>query len=366
MKLLIINVLFLLIALKAFAVPGGDSSENATWSECKLEKNGLFKLEKGCKTLQICYKSELAGKLATGTLKFGGRFRLGKRVNERRLSDCAGVVARNEWHALNVSKISDGIFMIHLGLDGQFGAVFEIKPNDFIVAMNISKEFGPIETDFVKALHLGAFMKEFDGMAFRILALDLLSSIGQNGTGLCKKTCMDWEPATNTTTTTPTTTSSTTTTTTTTPTTTTVLRPPHFCKRAVETPYKNKTFGQKCPDGEQFCYLLNCTSATMPNNRVTEWGCAADQNIKICAKKSSEYGFELGKDSCLCYVGSENTNVQLKRMRLSVWPVFHPSFSFASRCISQFNGVLVVILLIVCWVFHNCTWAMSIEFNSMF
>uniref|UniRef100_A0A183CKD6 EGF-like domain-containing protein n=1 Tax=Globodera pallida TaxID=36090 RepID=A0A183CKD6_GLOPA len=54
--------------------------------------------------------------------------------------------------------------------------------------MNISKDFGPIERDFLKALYLEAFMKEFDGMAFRILALDLLSSIGQNGTGLCKKT----------------------------------------------------------------------------------------------------------------------------------------------------------------------------------
>uniref|UniRef100_A0A914I1Q6 Peptidase M12A domain-containing protein n=1 Tax=Globodera rostochiensis TaxID=31243 RepID=A0A914I1Q6_GLORO len=161
------------------------------WSECKLEKNGLFKLEKGCKTLQICYKSELAGKLATGTSKFGGRFRLGKRVNERPLSDCAGVVARKEWHALNVSKISDRIFTIQssLGLDGQFSSVFDIKPNDFIEAMNISRDFGPIETDFLKALHLGAFMKDFDAMAFRILALDLLSSIGQNGTGLCKKTC---------------------------------------------------------------------------------------------------------------------------------------------------------------------------------
>uniref|UniRef100_A0A183BSH8 SERPIN domain-containing protein n=1 Tax=Globodera pallida TaxID=36090 RepID=A0A183BSH8_GLOPA len=51
------------------------------------------------------------------------------------------------------------------------------------------QNFGAIETDFLKALHLGAFMKDFDGMAFRILALDLLSSIGQNGTGLCKKTC---------------------------------------------------------------------------------------------------------------------------------------------------------------------------------
>uniref|UniRef100_A0A914I117 Metalloendopeptidase n=1 Tax=Globodera rostochiensis TaxID=31243 RepID=A0A914I117_GLORO len=191
MKLLIINVLFLLIALNAFAVPGGHYSENATWGECKLEKNGLFKLEKGCKTLQICYKSKLAGKLATGTLKFGGRFRLGKRVNERPLSDCAGVVARNEWHALNVSKTSDRIFTIQssLGLDGQFNSVFHIKPNDFIEAMNISKDFGPIETDFLKALYLGAFMKDFGGMAFRILALDLISSIGQNDTGLCKKTC---------------------------------------------------------------------------------------------------------------------------------------------------------------------------------
>uniref|UniRef100_A0A183C3N9 Metalloendopeptidase n=1 Tax=Globodera pallida TaxID=36090 RepID=A0A183C3N9_GLOPA len=161
----------------------------APWSECKLKKNGLFKLEKRCKTLQICYKSELAGKLATGTSKFGGRFRLGKRVNERPLSDCAGVVARKEWHALNVSKNSDRNFTIHLGLDGQFDSVYDIKPNDFIVAMNISKDFGPIEMDFLKALHLGAFMKDFDGMAFRILALDLFSSNRQNGTGFCKKTC---------------------------------------------------------------------------------------------------------------------------------------------------------------------------------
>uniref|UniRef100_A0A183BVM8 Metalloendopeptidase n=1 Tax=Globodera pallida TaxID=36090 RepID=A0A183BVM8_GLOPA len=117
----------------------------APWNECKLEKNGLFKLEKECKTLQICYKSELAGKLASGTL--------------------------------------------NLGLDGQYGAVLDIKWKQLIEAMNISKDFGPIETDFLKALHLGAFMKEFDGMAFRILALDLLSSIGQNGTGLCKKKC---------------------------------------------------------------------------------------------------------------------------------------------------------------------------------
>uniref|UniRef100_A0A914I4I2 Uncharacterized protein n=1 Tax=Globodera rostochiensis TaxID=31243 RepID=A0A914I4I2_GLORO len=243
------------------------------WRHGKTVQNELEMTNLSVECLQICYKSELAGKLATGTSKFGGRFRLGKRVNERPLSDCAGVVARNEWHALNVSKISDRIFTIQssLGLDGQFNSVFDIKPNDFIEAMNISKDFGPIETDFLKTLHLGAFMKDFDGMAFRILALDLLSSIGQNGTGLCKIRCMDWEPGTNTTTLdwepgttttiTPTTTPPTTKTTTmSTPTTTTVPGPPHFCKRAVETPNKNKTFGQKCPNGEQFCYLFNCSS----------------------------------------------------------------------------------------------------------
>ncbi|KAI3416417.1 hypothetical protein GPALN_005949 [Globodera pallida] len=293
----------------------GDSSESALWSECNLDKNGLFKLEKGCKNLQICYKSELAGKLVAsgGTSKFGGRFRLGKRVNERPLSDCAGVVARKEWHALNVSKNSDKNFTIQssFGLDGQFGAVLDTDGKEFTEAINISKAFGPIETDFVKALHLGAFMKDFDGMAFRILALDLLSSRNrQNGTGLCKKTCIDWEPVTNTTTTTSTTT-------TTTPTTTTVLRSPHFCKRAVETPDKQKTFGQKCLNGERFCYLFNCTSATIPNYSVIEWDCVAEQSLEICEDKRSEYGFALDKDFCLCSVGIKNTNVQLKRMRLS-------------------------------------------------
>uniref|UniRef100_A0A183C5U4 Secreted protein n=1 Tax=Globodera pallida TaxID=36090 RepID=A0A183C5U4_GLOPA len=35
-------------------------------------------------------------------------------------------------------------------------------------------------------LHLGAFMDDFDGMTLRVLALDLLSAIGQNGTEWCK------------------------------------------------------------------------------------------------------------------------------------------------------------------------------------
>uniref|UniRef100_A0A183BQC4 TLDc domain-containing protein n=1 Tax=Globodera pallida TaxID=36090 RepID=A0A183BQC4_GLOPA len=68
-----------------------------------------------------------------------------------------------------------------LGFDGD--AVFDIK------------DFGPIERDFQKALHLGAFMKDFGGMAFRILALDLHSSIGQDGTVLCRKTGQATKPA---------------------------------------------------------------------------------------------------------------------------------------------------------------------------
>ncbi|KAI3420857.1 hypothetical protein GPALN_014475 [Globodera pallida] len=102
----------------------------------------------------------------------------------------------------------------------------------------------------------------------------------------------------------------------------------------------HKNFWTKCLNGERFCYLFNCTSATIPNYSVIEWDCVAEQSLEICEDKRSEYGFALDKDFCLCSVGIKNTNVQLKRMRL----------------ISQFiMGILVVvILLIVCGVFHNC------------
>uniref|UniRef100_A0A183CHW1 EF-hand domain-containing protein n=1 Tax=Globodera pallida TaxID=36090 RepID=A0A183CHW1_GLOPA len=161
----------LLIALTAFAAPGGAHSwVRDPWSECKLETNGLFVLEKGCKNLQICYQSKLAGKLDTGgTSKFGARFGLKKRVNEKApFFDCAVVMGGGE------------------GWD-----VFDPESKQFMAAINISKDFWPMEKDLQNLLHLGAFMNDLDEMAIRILAMDLLSSIGQNGTGLCKKKSTD-------------------------------------------------------------------------------------------------------------------------------------------------------------------------------
>uniref|UniRef100_A0A914HT98 Uncharacterized protein n=1 Tax=Globodera rostochiensis TaxID=31243 RepID=A0A914HT98_GLORO len=54
-----------------------------------------------------------------------------------------------------------------------------------------SKILVRLKKDFQTALHLGAFVKDFDGMAFRILALDHHSSIGQDGTVLCRKRGMN-------------------------------------------------------------------------------------------------------------------------------------------------------------------------------
>uniref|UniRef100_A0A914HTP9 Uncharacterized protein n=1 Tax=Globodera rostochiensis TaxID=31243 RepID=A0A914HTP9_GLORO len=108
MNLLIIN---LLIASMAFAAFGAHPWVRDPWSECKLETNGLFMLEKECKNLQICYQSKLAGKLdIDGKSKFGGRFGLKKRVNDKPpFFDCAVVMGgRGGWHGLNITRNSDG------------------------------------------------------------------------------------------------------------------------------------------------------------------------------------------------------------------------------------------------------------------
>uniref|UniRef100_A0A914IBI5 Uncharacterized protein n=1 Tax=Globodera rostochiensis TaxID=31243 RepID=A0A914IBI5_GLORO len=56
-----------------------------------------------------------------------------------------------------------------------------------------SKILVRLKKDFQTALHLGAFVKDFDGMAFRILALDHHSSIGQDGTVLCRKRIEEYQ-----------------------------------------------------------------------------------------------------------------------------------------------------------------------------
>ncbi|KAI3415265.1 hypothetical protein GPALN_004879 [Globodera pallida] len=156
-------------------------------------------LKKECKNFQICYQSKLAGKLDTGgsTSKFGARFGLKKRANEKApLFDCAVVMGGDEgWHALNISRNSDdgnsSTIQSSIGFNAEFGDLFDPESKQFMAAINISKDFWPMEKDLQNLLHLGAFMNDLDEMAIRILAMDLLSSIGQNGTGLCKKKSTD-------------------------------------------------------------------------------------------------------------------------------------------------------------------------------
>ncbi|KAI3418388.1 hypothetical protein GPALN_009711 [Globodera pallida] len=192
MNLLIIN---LLIALTAFAALGAHPWVRDPWSECKLETNGLFMLEKKCKNLQICYQSKLAGKLDIGSIsKIGGRFGLKKRLNEKPpFFDCAVVMGgRGGWHGLNITRNDDGnssTIQSSIGFNAEFNDIFDPKSKKFTPAINISKDFWPLEKDFQNLLHLGAFMNDLDEMSLRILAMDILSSTGQNGTGLCKKKC---------------------------------------------------------------------------------------------------------------------------------------------------------------------------------
>uniref|UniRef100_A0A183CJH0 Fibrinogen C-terminal domain-containing protein n=1 Tax=Globodera pallida TaxID=36090 RepID=A0A183CJH0_GLOPA len=192
MNLLIIN---LLIALTAFAALGAHPWVRDPWSECKLETNGLFMLEKKCKNLQICYQSKLAGKLDIGSIsKIGGRFGLKKRLNEKPpFFDCAVVMGgRGGWHGLNITRNDDGnssTIQSSIGFNAELNDIFDPKSKRFTAAINISKDFWPLEKDFQNLLHLGAFMNDLDEMSLRILAMDILSSTGQNGTGLCKKKC---------------------------------------------------------------------------------------------------------------------------------------------------------------------------------
>uniref|UniRef100_A0A914I0V2 Metalloendopeptidase n=1 Tax=Globodera rostochiensis TaxID=31243 RepID=A0A914I0V2_GLORO len=75
-------------------------------------------------------------------------------------------MGREGWHALIIGRMSDGKGRVR-----------------------VEATAGLLENEFQKALHLGAFMDDFNGMAFRVLALDLLSAIGPNGTELCKMKC---------------------------------------------------------------------------------------------------------------------------------------------------------------------------------
>uniref|UniRef100_A0A914I3Z6 Endonuclease/exonuclease/phosphatase domain-containing protein n=1 Tax=Globodera rostochiensis TaxID=31243 RepID=A0A914I3Z6_GLORO len=145
------------------------------WNGCNVKENGTIILENACKRnkiLILCYKSNKA----TGqNSKVSRRFRSKIGLYWEGLFDkCAGVMGHKEWHGLIIDKMADGKVAFESSL--RFGGFFA---NDLInktVAFHIfSKADTLLENDFQMALRLGAFMDDFDGMALRILALDLVS-----------------------------------------------------------------------------------------------------------------------------------------------------------------------------------------------
>ncbi|KAI3411729.1 hypothetical protein GPALN_001796 [Globodera pallida] len=186
MKLLIINVFFLLIALNAFAAAERNSSGVDHWNVCNVEKNGPIILENDCERLLLCYKSKFS---TSQNSKVARRFRSKIGMNREGLfAECAEVMESEGWHALILGKMSDGkvAFESSLRFEGFFGNEFINETAKNTAIQIFSNADGLLEKDFEMELHLGAFMDDFDGMTLRVLALDLLSAIGQNGTEWCK------------------------------------------------------------------------------------------------------------------------------------------------------------------------------------
>uniref|UniRef100_A0A914HB54 Uncharacterized protein n=1 Tax=Globodera rostochiensis TaxID=31243 RepID=A0A914HB54_GLORO len=186
-----------LIALKAFGVYGSDELRDE-WVKCRKNGNGTIRLEKSCKNHLICYKSKMAKD--SGKWKFGGRFRVNN-PNKGLADKCAGNDGTKGWHALQVTEEGNGTAT----LTSSFGNNSSVSSNGLkhLLDINITKALSPIGQsvgeEFLKALRLGAFMKDYDGMALRIAAMEILQSIGEKDEKLCKKTCAaKWEHPTET------------------------------------------------------------------------------------------------------------------------------------------------------------------------
>uniref|UniRef100_A0A914ID34 Metalloendopeptidase n=1 Tax=Globodera rostochiensis TaxID=31243 RepID=A0A914ID34_GLORO len=124
----------------------------------------------------------------SGNFKAGGRFKV-KRPNGRFAYECAGNDGTNGWHAVRISNGSTGMVTLDTS--------FSIKPL-IINASNYPKinitealtsdgqSFG---VEFLKAIHFGALMIDFNEMAFQIAVLEIRQSKGKKDTKLCKTKC---------------------------------------------------------------------------------------------------------------------------------------------------------------------------------
>uniref|UniRef100_A0A914IG72 Metalloendopeptidase n=1 Tax=Globodera rostochiensis TaxID=31243 RepID=A0A914IG72_GLORO len=163
------------------------------WNKCQKNGNGTIRLEKKCKNHLICYKSKMAKDF--GNWKFGGRFRVNN-PNKGLADKCAGNDGTKGWHALQVTEEGNGTATF----TSSFGNLNENLDYSSVsnglkhmLDINITKALSPIGQsvgeEFLKALRLGAFMKDYDGMALQIAAMEILRSIGEKDEKLCKETC---------------------------------------------------------------------------------------------------------------------------------------------------------------------------------
>uniref|UniRef100_A0A183C6Z5 Fucosyltransferase n=1 Tax=Globodera pallida TaxID=36090 RepID=A0A183C6Z5_GLOPA len=179
--MILLTFWLLLIALKTCGVHGDEPSDKI-WTMCE---NDLVTLDKNCQSRLICYQSKLAKDL--GNWKTGNRFRVNN-PNASIAYECAGNDGIKGWHAIRISNDSTGM----VTLDASFSSkcLSNVSSNQKI---NITKELTSddqsVGVDFCKALHFGALMIDFDGMAFQIAVLEIRQSIGKKDTKLCKTKC---------------------------------------------------------------------------------------------------------------------------------------------------------------------------------
>uniref|UniRef100_A0A914H4P2 Uncharacterized protein n=1 Tax=Globodera rostochiensis TaxID=31243 RepID=A0A914H4P2_GLORO len=182
--------LLLIALLKAFGAHETKPPDK-TWKTCE---NDLLILDKRCQNgFLICYQSKFAKDI--GNLKAGGRFKVKNSPNKGFANECAGDDGTKGWHAVRISNDNTGI----MTLDASFSSKPLIVNASKYAKINITKALTSdgqsVGLDFLKAIHLGAFMIDFDCMQFQIAALEIRQFIGKKDPKLCKTKCAaKWAP----------------------------------------------------------------------------------------------------------------------------------------------------------------------------
>uniref|UniRef100_A0A914HSI1 Uncharacterized protein n=1 Tax=Globodera rostochiensis TaxID=31243 RepID=A0A914HSI1_GLORO len=137
----------------------------------------------------ICYMSKMAKD--SGNWKYGGRFRVNN-PNKGLADKCAGNDGTKGWHGLKIIEESNGTVTFKSSFSNNLNGnlYYSLVSNGLKhLNINITKVNGQfVEEEFLKALRFGAFLRDYDGMAFRIAAMEMLRAIEEKKEKLCKKT----------------------------------------------------------------------------------------------------------------------------------------------------------------------------------